>query len=112
MTAVQRQTVKVYIVDFRGCRTRLSFYRKLAQVFGVSLPLVRAGREFWESLCRQLASLARTPNPIRIRLIGIENARSIEAGEIECLLRILRAASARAEDFRAEAIVGDAKWPI
>ncbi|MBQ8510618.1 MAG: hypothetical protein IJ493_11995 [Clostridia bacterium] len=111
MTAAQRQTVKVYIADFRKCTTRTGFYRQLSRAFGVSLP-VGGSTSLWKAFCQRIAVISAYQIPVRVRLVGLENIYSHCREDVDALVRVLRAAGERSEALRCEAIVGDAKWPI
>ena len=111
MTAAMTQTVKVYIANFEGCTSRKSFILRLARAFSIDAARVLKG-EVWRALCERVASLGAGHYPVRVRVIGLDDAYPTLSRECEALLRILRAAQDRNDSFRAEALVGDRKWKI
>ncbi|MBO5218612.1 MAG: barstar family protein [Clostridia bacterium] len=111
MTALQKQTVKVYLINFAGCTTRTGFYARLARTFGLSAAIAFNGKA-WETLCQRVAMLARSGYSVRVHLHDLDTIYPTMKTECENLLRILRAAGESGDDFRAEAVIGSAKWRI
>ncbi len=111
MTAAVRQTVKVYTANFEGCTSRIGFVFRLARAFSIDAARVLKG-EVWRALCERIAALGAGNYPVRVRLVGLDDAYPTLPFECESLLRILRAAESRSDTFSAEAMVGDRKWKI
>ena len=111
MTALQKQTVKVYIINFAGCTTRAGFWARLSRTFGLSAAIAFDGKG-WPTLCQRVAMLARSGYSVRVQLHGLEGVYPAMKAECEYLLRVLRAAGESGDDFRAEAVIGTAKWRI
>ena len=111
MTAIQKQTVKVYLINFEGCTTRAGFWARIARAFGLGASIIFDGQG-WTTLCARMAKLTKCGYSVRIQIRGLEALHPILPNESQNLLRILRAASDHADDLRAEAIIGNAKWKI
>lgn len=111
MTAAMTQTVKVYIANFEGCTNRTSFILRLARAFSIDAGRVLKG-EVWRALCERVSSLRSGNYPVRVRVVGLDDAYPTLPRECESLLRILRAAQDNDGTFRAEAVVGERKWKI
>ncbi len=111
MTAAMNQTVKVYIADFEGCTTRAGFIYRLARAFSIDAKRILKG-ELWRALCERVGALATGEYPVRVRVMGLDDAYPTLSKECESLIRILRAAQQRNTTFRAEAIVGNMKWKV
>lgn len=111
MTAAMKQTVRVYIANFEGCTGRASFLLRLARAFSIDAARIVKG-EVWRALCERIATLGASDIPVRVRVVGLDDAYPALSRECEALLRILRAAGERNECFRAEAVIGDMKWKI
>jgi len=111
MTAIQKRTVKVYLVNFRGCSTRAGFFARLARCFGLGASVIWNGSA-WRELCRRLSEISNSGYSTRIQLHGLEEVYPRLKNECEALIRILRAAGESAGDLRADAVIGDAKWKI
>ena len=111
MTAAMKQTVRVYIANFEGCTTRAGFILRMARAFSIDLSRVLKG-EVWSALCERVAALAMGNYPVRVKVVGLDEAYPSLSKECESLIRILRAAQSRNEAFRAEAVVGNMKWKI
>ena len=111
MTALQKQTVKVYLVNFAGCTTRAGFFARLARTFGLSAAIAFNGKA-WPMLCQRVAMLTRSGFSVRVQLHGLDGVYPTLTDECDKLLRILRAAGESGDDFRSEAVIGSAKWKI
>ena len=111
MTAAVRQTVKVYTANFEGCTSRTGFVFRLARAFSIDVARVIKG-EVWRALCERIASLGAGNCPVRVRLVGLDDAYPTLSRECESLLRILRTAENSSDTFSAEAIVGERAWKI
>ncbi len=111
MTAIQKQTVKVYIINFEGCMTRAGFFARLARTLGLSASLILDAAP-WKAICKRVATIAASGYSVRVQLHGLDGVFPILPGQCERLLRVLRAAEGVSTDFRSEAIIGDAKWKI
>ncbi len=111
MTAAVRQTVKVYTANFEGCTSRAGFIFRLARAISIDAARVIKG-EVWRALCERIASLGAGNSPVRVRLVGLEDAYPSLTHECESLLRILRTAQSNCDTFSAEAMVGDRSWKI
>lgn len=111
MTAAMNQTVKVYIADFEGCTTRAGFILRLAKAFSIDMKRIIKG-EVWSALCERVGSLTLGEYPVRVRVMGLDEAYPNLSKECESLIRILRAAQQRNGAFKAEAIVGNMKWKV
>ena len=111
MTAAMNQTVKVYIANFEGCTTRAGFILRLARAFSIDMKRILKG-EVWRALCERVGSLATGEYPVRVRVMGLDEAYPNLSSECESLIRILRAAQQRNSTFRAEAVVGNMKWKV
>ena len=72
MTALQKQTVKVYLINFAGCTTRTGFYARLARTFGLSAAIAFNGKA-WETLCQRVAMLARSGYSVRVHLHDLDS---------------------------------------
>ena len=66
----------------------------------------------WPTLCQRVAMLARSGYSVRVQLHGLDGVYPTMKAECENLLRVLRAAGESGDDFRAEAVIGTAKWRI
>lgn len=111
MTAAMRQTVKVYIANFEGCTGRASFIMRLARAFSIDPSRILKG-ELWRALCERIAAIGAGDIPVRVRVMGLDDAYPSLSRECETLIRILRAAAEKNECFRADAVIGDMKWKI
>lgn len=111
MTAAVNQTVKVYIANFEGCTTRAGFILRLARAFSIDMKRILKG-EVWRALCERVGALASDEYPVRVRVMGLDEAYPNLSKECESLIRILRAAQNRNSTFRAEAVVGNMKWKV
>ena len=111
MTAAVRQTVKVYTANFEGCTSRAGFIFRLARAFSIDVARVIKG-EVWRALCERIYVLGAGNSPVRVRLVGLDDAYSALPRECESLLRILRTAENSSDTFSAEAMVGDRTWKI
>lgn len=113
MTALERQTVRVFIADFSKCGTKAGFFRLMVLAFGLKLSALPTGESvFWSALCKRLAAVSKGFVPVRVRLSGLENIYSFYPKGVETLLRILRAAEEESPLFRAEVRIGDALWNV
>ncbi len=106
-----KQTVRVYIANFEGCTGRASFLMRLARAFSIDAVRILKG-EMWRALCERIALLGSSGIPVRVRVVGLDDAYPSLSRECEALLRILRAAGENNQAFRAEAVIGDMKWKI
>lgn len=105
------QTVRVYIANFEGCNGRASFLMRLARAFSIDTARIIKG-EVWRALCERIAGLGASQIPVRVRVVGLDEAYPSLRRECDTLLRILRAAGEMNEGFRAEAVIGHMKWKI
>ncbi|MGN1129249.1 MAG: hypothetical protein ACI4T6_09915 [Candidatus Flemingiibacterium sp.] len=104
MTAVQRQTTKVYIADLSKCSTKAGFYRTLARAFGIGeAALDLSGRSFWNELCRRTAVIASSPYPVRIKITGLSRVNEFFPEGVYYLLRVFNAMESEASDLKANA---------
>ena len=111
MTAAVKQTVKVYTANFEGCTSRAGFVFRLARAFSIDAARVMKG-EVWRALCERITALGAGKYPVRVRLVGLDDAYPSLPCECESLLRILRTAENSSDTFSAEAMVGDRTWRI
>jgi len=106
-----KQSLRVYIVNFEGCTTRMGFLMRLARAFKIDTLRVLKG-EVWQAFCERISSLGDSDIPVCVRLIGLDEAYTELSRDCDALLRILRAAGSRNTGFRSEAVVGNMKWKV
>ena len=111
MTAAMKQSLRVYIVNFEGCTTKMGFLMRLARAFKLDAARIVKG-EVWKAFCERLSSLTASDIPVCVRLVGLDDAYTSVPKECEALLRLLRAACSNCGAFRAEAMIGNMKWKV